>query len=248
MHNADMKPQAQERRVGLARAMSKRGSCSRSQASAMIRAGRVRLNGKVRRDPETPVRLEHDRITLDGRPLQAQEKVYLMLNKPRTVVTTASDEAGRETVYACLPPGLPWVAPVGRLDMASEGLLLMTNNSECAARITAPESHLDKRYHVQVGARAEGELLEKMMAGVASEGEWLRAKRVEVLRQGRRNCWLEVVLDEGRNRQLRRIMQGLGVEVLRLVRVAIGPVELGGLKKGQARRLTPQEKAALDDL
>jgi len=212
----------------------------------MIRAGRVRLNGQVRRDPETPVRLDRDRITLDGQPLQAQEKVYLMLNKPRTVVTTASDEAGRKTVYACLPPGLSWVAPVGRLDMASEGLLLMTNDSEWAARITAPESHLDKRYHVQVGAKAEEELLEKMMAGVESDGEWLRAKRVEVLRQGRRNCWLEVVLDEGRNRQLRRIMQGLGVEVLRLVRVAIGPVELGELKKGRARRLTPQEKATLD--
>jgi len=243
-----MKPQAQERRIGLARAMSKRGSCSRSQASAMIRAGRVRLNGKVRRDPETPVRLEHDRITLDGQPLQAHEKVYLMLNKPRTVVTTASDEAGRKTVYACLPPGLPWVAPVGRLDMASEGLLLMTNDSEWAARITAPESHLDKRYHVQVGARADEELLQKMMAGVESEGEWLRVKQVEVLRHGKRNCWLAVVLDEGRNRQIRRIMQALGVEVLRLVRVAVGPVELGELKKGQARQLTPQEKAALDDL
>jgi 23S rRNA pseudouridine2605 synthase len=243
-----MKPQAQERRVGLARAMSKRGSCSRSQASAMIRAGRVRLNGQVRRDPETPVRLEHDRITLDGQPLQAQEKVYLMLNKPRTVVTTASDEAGRKTVYALLPPRLPWVAPVGRLDRASEGLLLMTNDSEWAARITAPESHLDKRYHVQVGARAEKELLQKMMAGVESEGEWLRVKRVEVLRQGGRNCWLEVALDEGRSRQIRRIMQALGVEVLRLVRVAVGPLELGELKKGQARRLTAEEKKALDDL
>ena len=228
--------------------MSKRGSCSRSQASELIRAGRVRLNGKVRRDPETPVRLEQDRITLDGQPLQAQEKVYLMLNKPRKVVTTASDEAGRKTVYACLPPGLPWVAPVGRLDMASEGLLLMTNDSEWAARITAPESHLDKRYHVQVGARPEEELLQKIMAGVESEGEWLQVKRVEVLRQGGRNCWLTVVLDEGRNRQIRRIMEALGVEVLRLVRVAIGPVELGELKKGQARRLSAEEKKALDDL
>ena len=226
--------------------MSKRGSCSRSQASELIRAGRVRLNGKVRRDPETPVRLEQDRITLDGQPLQAQEKVYLMLNKPRKVVTTASDEAGRKTVYACLPPGLPWVAPVGRLDMASEGLLLMTNDSEWAARITAPESHLDKRYHVRVGARVDEELLQKMMAGVESEGEWLQVKRVEVLRQGGRNCWLTVVLDEGRNRQIRRIMEALGVEVLRLVRVAIGPVELGELKKGQARRLSAEEKAALD--
>ena len=139
-----MKPQRRERRVGLARAISKLGYCSRSHAAEIIRAGRVCLNGRLRRDPESPVRLEKDRVTIDGRRLTAKEKVYLVLNKPRTMVTTASDEQRRQTVYACLPPGLPWVAPVGRLDKASEELLLMTNDSEWAARITAPESHLEK--------------------------------------------------------------------------------------------------------
>jgi 23S rRNA pseudouridine2605 synthase len=235
-----------ERRPGLARAISKLGYSSRAQAAELIRAGRVRLNGKVRRDPESPVRIQTDRLTIDGKPLDAKEKVYLALNKPRTVVTTASDEQGRETVYGCLPPGLPWVAPVGRLDMASEGLLLMTNDSEWAARITSPESHLEKTYHVRVGAPADEALLKKLLAGIESDGEQLRVKRVSVLRHGQRNAWLEVVLDEGKNRHIRRMMKALGLEVLRLVRVSIGPLELGELKKGTARPLTPKEKEALD--
>src|SRR5580692_7090230 len=124
----------ESRQVGLARALSKLGFCSRSQAAKLIRAGRVRLNGSPRRDPEAPVRLERDRIEVDQNAVTAEAKLYLMLNKPRGVVTTASDEKGRETVYACLDEHLPWVAPVGRLDKASEGLLLLTNDSEWAAR------------------------------------------------------------------------------------------------------------------
>ncbi len=236
----------QQRRIGLARVLSKHGLCSRAQAAEMIRAGRVRLNGAVRRDPETPVRMEQDRITIDSRPLRARKKVYLMLNKPPGVVTTASDERGRDTVYSCLPRGLPWVAPAGRLDRASEGLLLMSNDSEWAARITAPESHLDKTYHVRIAAAPDPGLLERMTAGVESEDEQLRVKRVAILRHGRRNAWLEIVLDEGRNRQIRRILDALGVEVLRLIRVRIGPLELGELQKGKARELTAREKDALD--
>ncbi len=235
-----------ERRVGLARAMSKLGHCSRSQAAEMVRAGRVCLNGRVQRDPEAPVRLATDRITIDGKPLCAKEKVYLVLNKPRTVVTTASDEKGRDTVYASLPRGLPWVAPVGRLDMASEGLLLMTNDSEWAAHIASPESRVEKTYHVRVGAQIDGALLNRIREGIQSEGERLRVKNVSVLRHGQRNTWLEVALEEGKNRHIRRMMEALGIEVLRLVRVKIGPVELGELRKGQTRKLRPEEKAALD--
>ena len=139
------------RQVGLARALSKLGYCSRSQAEELIHAGRVRLNGAIRHDPETPVRLERDRIEVDREAVTAEAKVYLMLNKPRGVVTTASDEKGRQTVYSLLGEKLPWVGPVGRLDKASEGLLLLTNDSEWAARIIDPGSHLDKVYHVQVG-------------------------------------------------------------------------------------------------
>ena len=235
------------KKVGLARAISKLGYCSRSQASELIRAGRVKLNGATRRDPESPVHLGKDRIEIDGQPLSEAAKVYLALNKPRGVVTSSSDEKARETVYAYLPKGLPWIAPVGRLDKASEGLLLLTNDSEWAAQITAPESHLDKTYHVRIGAIASEALLKSLREGIHAEnGKVLRAKHVHLLREGERNCWLEVVLDEGKNRQIRRMLEHCGVEVLRLVRVAIGPLALGELAKGTTRKLTAEEKLALD--
>src|SRR5580693_2511134 len=157
------------RRIGLARALSKRGYCSRSKAFDLIRAGRVTLNDGICRDPEAPVHSDHDRIKVDGEELAAQPKLYLMLNKPRGVVTTASDEKGRETVYACLDEHFPWVAPVGRLDKASEGLLLLTNDSEWAARVLAPETHLGKTYHVQIATVADQPLLETLIRGVASD-------------------------------------------------------------------------------
>lgn len=213
----------------------------------MIRAGRVTLNGGVRRDPEAPVHLERDRILVDGRPLAASVPVYLMLNKPRGVVTTAADEQGRRTVYDCLPARLPWLAPVGRLDKASEGLLLLTNDSEWAARVLAPETHLEKTYHVQISAQADAALLRAMEKGVTAEGDLLRVRRAAVLRSGQRNTWLEVVLDEGKNRHIRRLLAALGIEVLRLVRVAIGRLVLGDLPKGSSRPLTAEEKRALDD-
>ncbi len=235
------------RRVGLARVLSKMGYCSRSRAAELIRAGKVCLNGAVRHDPELPVRLGHDRIEVAGQLAAAAKPVYLMMNKPRGIVTTASDEKGRQTVYENLPRELPWVAPVGRLDRASEGLLLLTNDSQWAARITAPESHLDKTYHVQVNALVTPKDLERLVRGVRMKtGEKLRVKRTEILRQGERNTWLLIVLDEGKNRQIRRILQQMGMETLRLVRVAIGPLELGDLAKGAHRWLTREEKVNLD--
>ncbi len=235
------------KKVGLARALSKLGYCSRSRAAELIAAGRVKWNGMARRDPETPVHLGKDRIEIDGQPLAAPSKIYLALNKPRGVVTTAADERGRETVYEYLPADLPWLAPVGRLDKASEGLLLLTNDSEWAAHITAPETHLDKTYHVQIGAIADEALLQKLRIGIhASDGEYLRAKSVRMLRGGEHNSWLEIVLDEGKNRHIRRMLEELKIEVLRLVRVAIGPLALGNLPKGTTRALEPEEKQALD--
>ncbi len=235
------------RKVGLARALSKLGHCSRSQAFDLIRSGQVKLKGRVCRLPEAPVILEQDRIEVAGQRVGAASPVYLMLNKPRGIVTTAADERGRQTVYSLLPSGLPWLGPVGRLDKASEGLLLLTNDSEWAARITAPESHLEKTYHVQVRGEAEPTLLSAMQRGVrSSQGEILRVVRVKTLRAGQKNAWLEVVLDEGKNRHIRRMLEALEVEVLRLVRVAIGPLALGDLKKGGVRELTGEEKRALD--
>jgi 23S rRNA pseudouridine2605 synthase len=237
------------RRVGLARALSKLGYCSRSQATKLIRAGRVRLNEKESRNPEVPVNLERDRIAVDHRAVHDTTKIYLMMNKPRGLVTTASDEKGRETVYNLLARSRetgPWVAPVGRLDKASEGLLLLTNDSEWAARVTAPETHLQKRYHVQVGSPGGDRLAMDLMIGVKSEAEVLRAEQARLLRTGEKNCWLEITLDEGKNRQIRRMLAGLDVEVLRLVRVAIGPLQLGTLTKGAYRSLTKEEKQLLD--
>jgi 23S rRNA pseudouridine2605 synthase len=212
----------------------------------------------VRRDPETPVLGEGHPIAVDGKLVAPQKKIYLMMNKPRGLVTTTSDEQGRETIYTLLNPtasagkdaqfaAFPWVAPVGRLDKASEGLLLLTNDSEWGARIAAPETHLEKTYHVQVAALADEGFLNLLITGVKSkEGETLSAKQAGLLRSGQKNCWLEIVLDEGRNRQIRRMIEAKGIEVLRLVRVAIGPLQLGDLPKGGHRPLTADEKFALD--
>ena len=248
-HPFSIKDVTTPKRTGLARALSKIGYCSRSQASVLIRAGRVTLNGRIVRDPETPTRMPQDRIEVDTSPLAKAPAIYLIMNKPRGVVTTASDERGRKTVYDLLEPGLPWVGPVGRLDKASEGLLLLTNDSEWAAKITDPASHLDKKYHVQVDCVADADLLAKIARGVAVPGDpgaLLRAKGARLLRHGDKNSWLEITLDEGKNRQVRRLLEALEVQVLRLVRVSIGPLELGDLKKGEVRRLTAEEKIAID--
>jgi len=244
------------------------GYCSRSQAAVLICAGRVTLNGRIARNPETPVRIPDgrakaridDKIEVDGSPLDRTPAIYLIMNKPRGVVTTTSDEKGRETVYGLLEQGLPWVGPVGRLDKASEGLLLLTNDSEWAAKITDPATHLDKKYHVQVDCVADADLLARITRGQPSENKsadgsversparHLRAKAARLLRHGDKNSWLEITLDEGKNRQIRRLLEALDVRVLRLVRVSIGPLDLGDLdlRKGETRRLTPEEKKAID--
>ena len=211
----------------------------------MILAGRVQLNGTTRRDPETAVDLQHDRIEVDRTIIRPESKIYLMLNKPRGIVTTASDEKGRQTVYSFLPEGLPWVGAVGRLDKASEGLLLLTNDSEWAARISDPRTHVKKIYHVQVGVLPGEKLMAALTVGVCAASERLSVKQARLLRTGARNAWLEIALDEGKNRQIRRIFEHLGIEVLRLVRVAVGPLYLGQLGKGKFRALTAQEKAEM---
>jgi 23S rRNA pseudouridine2605 synthase len=205
------------------------------------------VNGALRRDPETPFRLGKDHLEIDGQLIAASKKIYLALNKPRGIVTTASDEKGRDTVYSLLSADLPWVAPVGRLDKASEGLLLLTNDSEWAARVTAPETHLDKTYHVQIGKLADRTLLEALKNGIRTkERDTLRVKAASLLRQGERHCWLEIILDEGKNRHIRRMLETLDIEVLRLIRIAIGPLALGDLPKAAVRQLAPDEKLMLD--
>jgi 23S rRNA pseudouridine2605 synthase len=217
--------------------------------ASWIAEGRVAVDGRVVRDPERPV-APGARIAIDGVLLRDAEPVHLALNKPRGLVTTASDERGRDTVYRCFDgAGLPWIAPVGRLDKASEGLLLFSNDPAWAARITDPATGPDKTYHVQVDTIPDAAALAALVAGVdgggdAGEGR-LRAKSAMLLREGTRNAWLEIVLDEGRNRHIRRLLEAFDIGVLRLVRTAVGGIALGDLAKGAWRPLTPAEVAAL---
>jgi len=232
--------------VSLNRALSKLGLCSRTQAEALIADGRVAVGGKVIRDAALRVDPERDHIVVDGKRVVGERKVYLMLNKPRGLVTTRDDPGNRSTVYDCLDGlDLPFVSPVGRLDKASEGLLLMTNDTQWASRLLDPVSGVDKLYHVQVGAVPDEAMLTKLRAGAQVGGEPLKAQSIEVLRSGGRNSWLAVILDEGRNRHIRRLLEAHHIEVLRLIRIAIGRLQLGDLAKGKARHLTPEELALL---
>ena len=233
-------------RHGVARVLSKLGLCSRTEAARWVEAGRIAVNGKPVSDPEFPVVQGRDRLSLDGAPLAAAGRIVIALNKPRGLVTTAHDERGRDTVYRCLQDsGLPWLAPVGRLDQASEGLLLMANDPVWAASITDPATGPDKTYHVQVDALPDAPLLARLVQGVECEGEHLAAKSARLLRSGGRTAWLEIVLDEGRNRQIRRLLAAEGLQTRRLLRVAIGPLQLGDLAKGAWRRLDDAEVSSL---
>lgn len=234
------------RRIGVARVLSKLGLCSRTEAARWVREGRVRVNGRTVDDPEFPVRDGVDRVDVDGAAAHAHERTVLMLNKPRGLVTTARDERGRATVYECLRDApAEWLAPVGRLDQASEGLLLFTNDPAWAAAVTSPQSGPTKTYHVQVNRVPDDALAQALVRGVRDGDETLAAHDARVLRAGAKHGWLEVVLDEGRNRQLRRMFAALDVDVLRLIRVAIGPLELGKLAKGAWRLLEAAEIDAL---
>ncbi|UWX03707.1 rRNA pseudouridine synthase [Pseudoxanthomonas sp. NC8] len=235
-------------RHGLARVLSKAGLCSRTEAANWIREGRVRVEGRVVRDPEYPLHDGMRRVRVEGREDQTQPvRQYLMLNKPRGLVTTTRDEQGRDTVYRCFDgAGLPWLAPVGRLDKASEGLLLFSNDPQWAAAVLDPEGGPDKTYHVQIDRLPDPALLQGLCEGVTGEaGERLSARSASLLRSGARNAWLEIVLDEGRNRQIRRLLAAFDVGVLRLVRVAIGDLSLGTLEKGAWRMLEDGERDAL---
>ncbi|WP_075291497.1 pseudouridine synthase [Pararhizobium arenae] len=242
------KPQAVPggKRVTLARALSKLGYCSRTQGEELVRAGRVTVGGRAIRDTESWVDLATAVIAVDGKRVVAEKPVYLMLNKPRGLVTTRHDPEGRATVFDCLQDvSHRHLSPVGRLDKASEGLLLFTNDTEFAQALLDPETHVSKTYHVQMDRLADDALLQAMMQGVTHDGEFLKATQATMLRAGERNSWVEIVLDEGKNRQIRRILEALGIECLRLLRVAIGNLALGDLEKGAVRPLTDAEVAGL---
>jgi 23S rRNA pseudouridine2605 synthase len=233
--------------VSLPRALSKLGFCSCTQAEALIMEGRVRVDCRVVRNVAARVDPGRARITIDGQPVVAERKVYLMLNKPRGLITTRDDPHERATVYDCLEGlDLPFLAPVGRLDKASEGLLLLTNDTRWAQRVLDPASNVEKVYHVRIDRLPDEAMLERLQAGMVLDGERLVARSARTLRAGTRNAWLEVVLNEGRNRQIRRLLGEVGGDVLRLLRIDVGGVRLGDRPRGAVRHLTPAEKAMLD--
>lgn len=234
------------KRATLPRALSKLGFCSRTQAEALVREGRVTVDGRVTTDIETWVDLADAAIAVDGRRVTAEERVYLMLNKPRGLVTTRHDPEGRPTVFDCLKHlDHAHLSPVGRLDKASEGLLLFTNDTQFAQALLDPATHVEKTYHVQMDRIADRDMLDALTRGVRHDGDLLRARKARLLRAGDRNSWIEVVLDEGRNRQIRRMLEALGIGCLRLVRVSIGGLSLGDLEKGAVRALSEAEVASL---
>jgi len=234
---------------GIARVISKRGYCSRSEAEKAVRDGRVTLNGHFVMNPETRILMDAD-ITLDGELINEEKKIYLALYKPRGIITTASDEKGRKTVMDLVAPlGLPHIAPVGRLDAASEGLLLLTNDTAFADRVLSPEHHWEKEYHVQVEGIPTKEDLQVMEDGMlvpprvfGDKSEQMRVESATFLKESEKTSWLKIVLMEGKNREIRRMLAELGFEVLRLIRVRVGKVELGNLKSGETQQLT------LDDI
>ena len=279
-----------EKPHGVARVISKRGFCSRSQAENLVREGRVSLRGKIVRDPETPA-FENDKILVDDAPVTASEFVYFMMNKPRGYVTTASDEKGRATVmdlfreeFSKMFPGkpVPHISPVGRLDAASEGLLLFTNDtqwadallqtrerakpyrletrasrnpnvilSEASAKSKDPVTALHtKIYRVQVNGHPSAHDLAKMETGFnvpprifGESEEFMHAVRAVFHRESEKNCWLEITLDEGKNREIRRMLAHLGYEVLRLVRIKFCNFELGDLKQGEIKEIHLTKKS-----
>jgi 23S rRNA pseudouridine2605 synthase len=234
-------------RHGVARVISKLGLGSRTQAAQWVREGRVSVNGKAVRDPEFPVRQDQDQIEIDGQLSTKADRVIVMLNKPRGLVTSVRDEKSRDTVYSCFTdPQLPWLAPVGRLDKASEGLLLFTNDPVWAARITDPASGPEKTYRVQIDRIPDADLLSTLESGIDVDGEPLSATSARLLRTGQKNAWLEIVLNEGKNRQIRRLLSAFDISVLRLIRVAIGSLSLGSLEKGKWQRLSRQQIDSLE--
>jgi 23S rRNA pseudouridine2605 synthase len=231
--------------VQLHRALSKLGWGSRTQALAWIRAGEVAVDGRIVTDPLTWVDLDRQTITREGLAAPQRPHLSLALHKPRGVVTTRADERGRRTVYDLLPEGLPWVFPAGRLDADSEGLLVLTSDSELAVRLTDPAQHVRKTYRVTVTGRPSEEALRQLRQGIDLADGTTRPAEVRLLRAGQKTSVLEVVLTEGRNRQVRRMLAAVGHRVRRLVRLAIGALELGELKAGECRLLSAEEVRTL---
>lgn len=229
------------KRHELERILSKRGACSRTQAREWIRAGRVTLGGRVLRDPAQWLDLEEPGLELDGRPLEPAPALYLAFHKPRGLITTRTDPRGRPTIYSQLGELSEWVSAVGRLDRETSGLLLLTNDTHFAEWVCDPASQVEKVYRVEARPRLDEAALEKLRRGVVLSDGPARALRVEKLGDRGPCTRFLIVLDEGRNREVRRMVQAVGSRVEKLVRLEIGGIELGELASGRHRPLEQSE-------
>jgi 23S rRNA pseudouridine2605 synthase len=228
----------------LDRALSRFGLASRSAARDAIFAGRVKVNGSVVRDPKQWTNPRTDAIHLDGIRLRKARKIYLLFYKPKGVLTSHGDPEGRKTIYDCLGPDVPWVSPVGRLDKDTSGLILLTNDTDFANRVTDPAFRVPKTYLVKANALVNEEQIQRLAHGLElKRGEWARPQSVRRLENRGKYSWLEIVLTEGKNREVRRLLEALGLKVLKLVRTRIGPCTLEGLQVGQWRDLRRSEIA-----
>ena len=232
--------------ITIDRVLSRFGLASRTEAREAIQAGRLKVNGRVERDPDCWVRPGEDTVQLDGQRLKPTRKICLLYYKPKGVITSHGDPEGRKTVYDSLGEMKSWVFPVGRLDKDTSGLLLLTNDTEFADLVTNPESRIPKTYLVKTNALLSDEVLARLNAGVEMKrGDFARPEIVRRLEDRGKYTWLEVVLTEGKNREVRRMIEAVGFKVLKLVRTRIGTLELEGLEVGRYRELTSEEIATL---
>jgi 23S rRNA pseudouridine2605 synthase len=228
----------------LERVLSKAGLGSRVEARRWVHAGRVTLNGTIVRNPDQWVDMERDRLRFDGKPLVARDRVYLLLYKPTGYLTTYKDPEGRPTVYDLIADVGTFLSPVGRLDLHTSGLLLMTNDTRFAERVTNPDSHVPKTYLVKASPLLTDAQVQQLRDGVELSDGPTRAATVRRVRNSASATHLEITLTEGRNRQVRRMIEAVGARVLKLVRVKVGPLAIGTLPIGKWRLLTPAEVAA----
>ncbi len=226
----------------LERVMSRFGLASRTMAREAIAAGRIKVNGRIVRDPDFWISPDRDAIHLDGNRLRQARKLYLLFYKPKGVITSRGDPGDRKTVYDCLDGDLPWVSPVGRLDKDTSGLLLLTNDTEFADLVSSPNSGISKTYMVKASGLLSDEIIASLAEGVElGRGEWAHPVSVRRLEDRAKYTWLEVVLTEGKNREVRRMIEAVGFKVLKLVRTRIGPCLLEGLESGKWRHLSKRE-------
>jgi 23S rRNA pseudouridine2605 synthase len=232
----------------LDRVFSKAGLGSRTDARVWIGAGRVRVNGKVMADPDQWVDLERDRVTLDSKPIEAARPAYILLYKPKGFLTTWRDPHGRPTIYDLAADAGTWLSPVGRLDLDTSGLLLLTNDTAFAEHVTNPGHKVPKTYEVKAGTLLTDEQLERLRTGVELSDGPTRPALIRRLRDGPKHTHLEITIAEGRNRQVRRMLEAVGSKVSKLVRTAIGPIRIGELPIGKWRPLTAEEVRQLSGL